>query len=172
MPKDPTTEYVFALALYTCTVSDGQHRRIENVESEVRRLREQLEDMHSLLRLHSQTSVVPLAGGVASPPDPLPAQQPCPVPSPAQMLSGAPGDMPAYLDSTSVDMTGPQRDVLLQSIPPENEYTRPAKRKRSGFEVRCDPIADFISKGMITVEYAVSCFQTYVHTQISRLEYS
>ncbi|EAU36243.1 conserved hypothetical protein [Aspergillus terreus NIH2624] len=162
MPKDPTTEYVFALALYTCTVSDGQHRRIENVESEVRRLREQLDDMHSLLRLHSQTSVVPLAGGVASPPDPLPAQQPCPVPSPAQMLSGAPGDMPAYLDSTSVDMTGPQRDVLLQSIPPENEYARPAKRKRSGFEVRCDPIADFISKGMITVEYAVSCFQTYI----------
>ncbi|GES60726.1 MFS transporter [Aspergillus terreus] len=143
MPKDPTTE------------------RIENVESEVRRLREQLDDMHSLLRLHSQTSVVPLAGAVASPPAPLPAQQPCPVPSPAQMLSGAPGDMPTYLDSTSVDITGPQRDVLLQNIPPENEYARPAKRKRSGFEVRCDPIADFISKGMITVEYAVSCFQTF-----------
>jgi hypothetical protein len=40
--------------------------------------------------------------------------------------------------------------------------TRPLKRKRSGFEVRDEPIADFIDKGLITIEYAVSYFTTYV----------
>lgn len=36
------------------------------------------------------------------------------------------------------------------------------KRKRSCFEIRDDSVADFIDKGLITVECAVSCFNTCV----------
>lgn len=39
---------------------------------------------------------------------------------------------------------------------------QPLKRKRSCFEIRDDAIADFIDKGLITPECAVSCFNTYV----------
>jgi hypothetical protein len=37
---------------------------------------------------------------------------------------------------------------------------RASKKRRSGFEVREEPIADFVSLGMITLEYAVDCFTT------------
>lgn len=40
--------------------------------------------------------------------------------------------------------------------------TQPLKRKRSRFEIRDGPIADFIDKGLITLDYAVSYFNTYV----------
>lgn len=36
------------------------------------------------------------------------------------------------------------------------------KRKRSCFEISEDSVADFIDKGLITIECAVSCFDTYV----------
>jgi hypothetical protein len=45
---------------------------------------------------------------------------------------------------------------------PQGETRRPAKRRRSGFEVREEPISDFISKGLITVDYAVDCFTACV----------
>ncbi|KAL3415076.1 major facilitator superfamily domain-containing protein [Aspergillus fumigatus] len=34
------------------------------------------------------------------------------------------------------------------------------KRKRSGFEIRDEPVADFISKGLMTPDHAISCFNT------------
>lgn len=34
------------------------------------------------------------------------------------------------------------------------------KKKRSGFEIRDEPVADFISKGLMTPEHAISCFNT------------
>jgi hypothetical protein len=55
-------------------------------------------------------------------------------------------------------------EIATQSIyeAPNHTITRPLKRKRSGFEIRDEPIADFIDKGLITPEYAVSYFNTYV----------
>lgn len=44
---------------------------------------------------------------------------------------------------------------------------RPLKRKRSCFEIRDDAIADFIDKGLITPECAVSCFNTYVASTLN-----
>ncbi|KAH2016483.1 hypothetical protein KXV97_002868 [Aspergillus fumigatus] len=35
------------------------------------------------------------------------------------------------------------------------------KRKRSGFEIRDEPVADFISKGLMTPDHAISCFNTF-----------
>lgn len=46
--------------------------------------------------------------------------------------------------------------------PSNAENMRPLKRKRSCFEIRDDAIADFIDKGLITAECAVSCFNSYV----------
>ena len=45
---------------------------------------------------------------------------------------------------------------------PQGETHRPAKRRRPGFEVREEPISDFISKGLITMDYAVDCFTACV----------
>jgi hypothetical protein len=51
---------------------------------------------------------------------------------------------------------------------PSNQIiTRPPKRKRSGFEIRDEPIADFIDKGLITLECAVSYFNTYVSRMLT-----
>ncbi|KAI9934195.1 hypothetical protein MW887_005269 [Aspergillus wentii] len=41
------------------------------------------------------------------------------------------------------------------------ETVRLAKRKRSGFEIRDEPISDFINTGLITMENAMVCFRTF-----------
>ncbi|KAJ5585136.1 uncharacterized protein N7459_004936 [Penicillium hispanicum] len=38
---------------------------------------------------------------------------------------------------------------------------RPNKRKRSCFEIRDEAVADFIDKGLISLEFAFSCFNTF-----------
>lgn len=45
----------------------------------------------------------------------------------------------------------------------QEDMYRPAKKRRTGFEVQVEPISDFISKGLITMDYAIECFTTYVH---------
>lgn len=66
--------------------------------------------------------------------------------------------------SDQYNVSGIQREMSLQNTlqGTNSETTRPSKRKRSGFEVRDDPVSDFISKGLITLDYAVSCFKTCV----------
>lgn len=46
----------------------------------------------------------------------------------------------------------------------EHPETPPAKRRRSGVEVQIqdEPIIDFVTKGLISVEHAMACFQTWV----------
>ncbi|KAL5334129.1 hypothetical protein BJX70DRAFT_402912 [Aspergillus crustosus] len=139
IPKDPATE------------------RLESVESEVRRLQEQLEDMKQMLRLNanSQTQGQPLL----SQPQPVPGQRgSLPLPSPPQVLADATG----FLPPGSV-FSGTQGEIPLQARvhASQGDIYRPAKRRRSGFEVREEPISDFITKGFITVEYAIECFTTF-----------
>ncbi|KAL4896517.1 hypothetical protein BDV59DRAFT_170884 [Aspergillus ambiguus] len=153
IPKDATTE------------------RFESVESEVRQLREQLDDLNGLLRLNTQTNVDSLGPALAPSPLSLPVQQPCSVPSPGQMVSAPPG-IPAYLGPASVELAGSQRNLLSQNNLSENKSARSGKRKRSGFEVRCDPISDFITEGLMTMEYAMSCFRTYFRVAIGTFPYS
>ncbi|KAJ5993061.1 hypothetical protein N7451_008785 [Penicillium sp. IBT 35674x] len=45
--------------------------------------------------------------------------------------------------------------------PSNGDNFRPKKRKRSCFEIREESIADFIDKGLITPDCAVSCFNTF-----------
>ncbi|CAG8138860.1 unnamed protein product [Penicillium nalgiovense] len=85
-----------------------------------------------------------------------------PVPSSAGYANGhqhqrsMPGSIPALSPN----------DTSAQPIHASSQIiTRPPKRKRSGFEIRDEPITDFIDKGLITLECAVSYFNT---TGISR----
>ncbi|KAL4940559.1 hypothetical protein BDV06DRAFT_224002 [Aspergillus oleicola] len=132
IPKDPATE------------------RIELVESAVRRLQDQLEDMRQMLRLQqsqpSQTLSV----------ETLPQAQ----------LS-VPGQQESLPSTSSPQVMPGNNGFLAESgihLPPRvksHEMYRPAKRRRSGFEVREEPISDFITKGLITPDYAVDCFTTF-----------
>lgn len=65
--------------------------------------------------------------------------------------------MPASIPTLSPNETSAQPLYVSNQI-----ITRPPKRKRSGFEIRDEPIADFIDKGLISLECAVSYFNTYV----------
>ncbi|CAG7925097.1 unnamed protein product [Penicillium olsonii] len=65
------------------------------------------------------------------------------------------GSLPASIPTLS------PTDVSAQPLYTANQIIRPPKRKRSGFEVRDEPIADFIDKGLITFECAVSYFNTF-----------
>lgn len=63
--------------------------------------------------------------------------------------------MPASMPTVSPN------ELATQSVYASNHIvTRPPKRKRSGFEIRDEPIADFIDKGLITFECALSYFNT------------
>lgn len=52
-----------------------------------------------------------------------------------------------------------QSQMPLQP-PVQQAEARPAKKRRSGFEVREELISDFISKGLVTLDYAVECYTT------------
>jgi hypothetical protein len=71
-----------------------------------------------------------------------------------QYQSSMPGSMPTLSPN----------EIPVQSLYQASNQiiTRPPKRKRCGFEIRDEPIADFIDKGLITLECAVSYFNTYV----------
>lgn len=47
----------------------------------------------------------------------------------------------------------------------EHPETPPAKRRCPGVEtqIKDEPIIDFVTKGLISVEHAMACFQTWVH---------
>ncbi|KAF9892754.1 hypothetical protein FE257_001156 [Aspergillus nanangensis] len=145
IPKDPTTE------------------RMENVESEFRRLHEQLDEMRDLLHLQSQTNIgaLPPVGAISQ--NSLPAPQTGSMPSPAQMLSAPTTLSRVPAAQSEISFESPTRSEKIHESP------RPAKRKRSGFEVGVGPISDFITKGLITMEDAMSCYETSVRMRSSIL---
>lgn len=135
------------------------------MEAEVQRLKAQLSDMHELLRLHIQPNSGPL-GDVTQ--GQVPGQQ-IPIPSPSHIMSD-PGPMPTFLgtaDPGGHHSRGPRcisthrNGPLLQQLQTaEVNSPHPARQRRSGFDVREEPISDFISKGLMTIDQAMSCFTT------------
>ncbi|PYI25734.1 C6 zinc finger domain protein [Aspergillus indologenus CBS 114.80] len=140
-PKDPTTE------------------RLETVESEVQRLRAQIEAMGELLRLSTQQFQAE---------EQVQHAQAFPAPNHA---ASDPGGMPMLFAAATSALSPergsefhPQRGLSASSQIPsamDTETARPFKRKRSGFEVKEEPILDFISKGLMTADQAVACFRTF-----------
>ncbi|OJK02911.1 hypothetical protein ASPACDRAFT_24077 [Aspergillus aculeatus ATCC 16872] len=135
VPKDPTTE------------------RLENVESEVQRLRAQIEAMGELFCLSTQQ---------------LPQEAPFLTSNHAASDSGG---MPmlfaaatSALNSERGSELHPQRGLSSSSQIPsamDEETVRPVRRKRSGFEVKEEPISDFVSQGLMTADQALACFRTF-----------
>ncbi|KAL4928064.1 putative C6 transcription factor [Aspergillus undulatus] len=131
IPKDPATE------------------RLQNVESEVRRLQDQIEDMRQMLRLQSQPSQALSVETLSQAQLPVSGQR-----------DSLPTTSPPQIDPGNAAFLA-QNEIPVQPRNRVQEVYRPAKRRRSGFEVREEPISDFIGKGFITVEYAVDCFATF-----------
>ncbi|OJJ89626.1 putative C6 transcription factor [Aspergillus glaucus CBS 516.65] len=105
--------------------------RLETVESEVQHLREQFDEMHQLL-LRRDSQPTPTSLTIV--------------------------DREQQSTSTFQDVSDP----LLQA-PGQPEIVHGTKRKRSEAEIQIlnEPILDFVSKGLITVERAMSCFRTF-----------
>ncbi|KAE8373364.1 hypothetical protein BDV26DRAFT_285196 [Aspergillus bertholletiae] len=82
-----------------------------------------------------------------------------------------PGPVPTFLgtaDPGDYHYRGPRcasahRNVsIFQPLQPtESTSPHPARQRRSGFDIREEPITDFISKGLMTVDQAMSCFTTF-----------
>ncbi|KAL3443212.1 hypothetical protein BJX65DRAFT_285618 [Aspergillus insuetus] len=155
IPKDPVTE------------------RLESVESEVQRLQAQLADMREMLRVNSQpnSDAHGLTGidSFSQPQLPDPVQQQCresvSLTSPQQIATETGADVAGFMPPTSENPSSVHGAIQLQSrirpVPFHGGIPRPSKKRRSGFEVREEPISDFVSMGMITLEYAVDCFTTF-----------
>ncbi|CAI7630039.1 unnamed protein product [Penicillium glandicola] len=170
IPKDPVSE------------------RIEGVESEVQYLRKQLDEMRELLQ-QSRSQQTPKSQLTHSPshlrerqqqvrresacgssgsryphshdhhqdefPN-IPTTRSVAYTNNRQYQSSMPGSIPAI---------SPNETSARPPYPSNQIITRPSKRKRSGFEIRDEPITDFIDKGLISLECAMSYFNT---TDISR----
>ncbi|KAJ5157401.1 uncharacterized protein N7482_008501, partial [Penicillium canariense] len=67
--------------------------------------------------------------------------------------------------SSVLDVSPNQISVHSLYEPPRVEH-RPHKKRRSCFEIRDEAVADFIDKGLITLECAISCFNTLDHSNI------
>ncbi|CAG8156316.1 unnamed protein product [Penicillium nalgiovense] len=186
IPKDPVSEYDLVLHRYQPRLTSP--RRIEGVESEVQHLRKQLDKMRGLLKQnqsqpspkfqptpfpnqHSDRqqqvrheSACASSGSHYPHPQHHPQDEPSsvPVPSSAGYANGHQHQrsMPGSIPALSPNETSARPIYASSQI-----ITRPPKRKRSGFEIRDEPITDFIDKGLITLECAVSYFNT---TGISR----
>lgn len=134
-------------------------RRLENVEAEVQRLREQLSNVNELLLRQSTQQ-----------------QQQIAVTSPASAhVMSDPGTMPAFLATGGMGgyhhhwrgarypMAHRDHDAgVFQYHTPGMEAARPTRLRRSGFDIKEEPVLDFISRGMMTADQAMSCFRTYV----------
>jgi hypothetical protein len=148
------------------------YRRLESVESEVQRLQAQLADMREMLRVNSQphsdahglTGIEPFS----QPQLPDTLQQQCresvSLTSPQQIATETGADVAGFMPPTSANLSNVRGEIPLQSrirpVPFHGDGSRPSKKRRSGFKVREEPISDFVSMGMITLEYAVDCFTT------------
>ncbi|KAJ6183698.1 transcriptional regulator family: Fungal Specific TF [Penicillium mononematosum] len=166
IPKDPVSE------------------RIEGVEYEVQYLRKQLDEMRELLK-QSRSQPSPKTQPTHSPNQHCDRQQQVrhesacassgshyphpqhhsqdefssvPIPSSAGYENGHQHQrsMPGSIPALSPNETSARPIYASSQI-----ITRPLKRKRSGFEIRDEPITDFIDKGLITLECAVSYFNTF-----------
>ncbi|KAJ5947173.1 hypothetical protein N7466_000188 [Penicillium verhagenii] len=167
IPKDPVSE------------------RLEGVESEVQYLRRQLSEMQALI---NQNHISPTPQfqeqEFESPPPQLHDHEDQPrrgsvcTSSCSQFAhphqQEGTGAITAHQDSTdyihsstnyqrSMPTVSPNESRAVAPIYelPNGEAARPNKRKRSCFEIREESIADFIDKGLITPEGAVSCFNTF-----------
>ncbi|PYH99268.1 C6 zinc finger domain protein [Aspergillus ellipticus CBS 707.79] len=55
-----------------------------------------------------------------------------------------------------------QREIAHMQLDPGVEAAaRHGKQRRSGFDIREEPISDFISEGLMTFDQAMSCFKTF-----------
>ncbi|RAK88129.1 C6 zinc finger domain protein [Aspergillus costaricaensis CBS 115574] len=117
--------------------------RLENVEAEVQRLREKLSNVNELLLRQSTQQ-----------------QQQIAVTSPASAhFMSDPGTMPAFLATGG--MGGDHDASVFQYQTPGMEAARPTRLRRSGFDIKEEPVLDFISRGMMTADQAMSCFRTF-----------
>ncbi|KAJ5679073.1 transcriptional regulator family: Fungal Specific TF [Penicillium macrosclerotiorum] len=157
------------------TPKDPVSERLEGVECEVQYLRQQLDDMRDLLQKHhaspsvSSHNISPrqirdhprrtsacssLCSQFSRPPNHVSAVA---ISDPARYLNG---DNPTY--QQSVPGVSPNQISVSSIYEPSNgNILRPSKRKRSCFEIRDESIADFIEKGLITLDCAVSFFNTF-----------
>ncbi|PYH51801.1 putative C6 transcription factor [Aspergillus niger CBS 101883] len=119
--------------------------RLENVEAEVQRLREQLSNMNELLLRQSTQQ-----------------QQQIAVTSPASAhVMSDPGTMPTFLATDGLGGYHHHHHHWRGFPTPGMEASRPTRSRRSGFDIREEPILDFISRGMMTADQAMSCFRTF-----------
>ncbi|KAJ5364273.1 uncharacterized protein N7496_009986 [Penicillium cataractarum] len=159
IPKDPVSE------------------RLESVESEMLYLRRQLDDMRELLQ---RTCASPTINSQHLSPRQI-REQPqetcrdsacassCPQSAHCQDNNGAliPNNGSVYTNGAGNAYPRSVPDVSPNSIPVHPLYGSPQtepralKRKRSCFEIRDEAVADFIDKGLITLECAISCFNTF-----------
>ncbi|RAK73887.1 putative C6 transcription factor [Aspergillus fijiensis CBS 313.89] len=157
VPKDPTTE------------------RLENVESEVQRLRAQIEAMGELFHLSTQQLPPEDLGQVQHAQDQFVDQHRA-YPAEAPFLNSNhaashSGGMPMLFAVATSALNSERESELrpLRGLPSssqirsamDEETVRPVKRKRSGFEVKEELISDFVSQGLMTADQAVACFRTF-----------
>jgi hypothetical protein len=117
-------------------------RRIDSVESEVQCLRRQVDEMRELVQ-RNQTTQDP-----HSQDDSLDGQ--------VDLLGDGcqSGSIPEAIPLPSPN-TIPAQPLCEDSNPP-------LTGRCSGFEIRDEPVTDFIDKGLLTLEYAVFYFNVYV----------
>ena len=157
------------------------HRRLEGVESEVQYLRRQLDEMRELLQQAQTGSTFNFQE--SNNPHQQRDQQSVHRASASTRQHESHGSL--VVQNATRYGNGQAYEVPMSSIspgglsahshygshyePPNIDNIRPLKRKRSCFEIRDDAIADFIDKGLITPECAVSCFNTYVASTLDSL---
>lgn len=156
------------------------NRRIENLEFEVRRLADQLNEVRQLLqRSDSQTSTSQIpprpqidvvdpsnlpqqvygSGSVFTPTPQSTTQLDSltyfhPAPSSSEVDKNA-----ASHDQRSSQLGSTPGEIPIQSLLEPHPATS-MKRKRSNFEIQDGPVPDFIVKGLISREQAVLAFTT------------
>ncbi|KAK4868385.1 hypothetical protein LT330_007107 [Penicillium expansum] len=157
-------------------------RRIDGVESEVQYLRKQLDEMRELLQqgcsqptpksrpthspshLRDRQQQVYHESACGSSDSHYPRSQDhpqdvfpsIPLTNSVGYAHGHQRSMPGSIPALSPNETSARPLCASSQI-----IARPPKRKRSGFEIRDEPIADFIDKQLISLECAVSYFNTF-----------
>lgn len=148
-------------------------RRLENVESEIQYLRRQLDDMRHFLQQESSSGLNNSATDLSpkqTQPNALGRDHasgcspyiPRPETIEAATVQATPGNVDCSLCQRHSQTEISSQSLYLPQASCDGQFRRPAKRKRSAFEIREQAVEDFIDKGLITLEFAMSCFETSV----------
>lgn len=128
----------------------------------MQRLAEQIDEIQNLVRrspVASRSSAAPIQQDIEQPLTRQSYDRSSLIELPPSMNDSTRSDLISADDAQSPIASTQDKIATKSSIPGQTAHTSSSRRERCAFEVQDEPIIDFIARGLITIDQAVSAFR-------------